>query len=113
MLNLRLAIRAVWASPVVTAAAVLSLALGIGANTAMFSLVNSLLLRTLPVRAPEQLVIIRSHELEGYPEWSYAVWNDIRQRPQLFDAVAAWSQAARVSLTVDGVRQQADGLWAS
>jgi putative ABC transport system permease protein len=55
MHDLRLAIRAVWASPIVTAAAVLSLALGIGANTAIFSLVNSLLLRALPVRAPERL----------------------------------------------------------
>jgi hypothetical protein len=84
--DLRFALRTLRATPVVTLVAVLSLALGIGANTAMFSLVNSLLLRPLPVRAPERLVIVRSHEPEGYPEWSYPFWNQLRQRPQLFDA---------------------------
>ena len=54
MQDLRLAFRALRATPVVTLVAILSLALGVGANTAMFSLVNSLLLRTLPVREPER-----------------------------------------------------------
>ena len=65
MQDLRLAIRALWASPVVTAAAVLSLALGIGANTAIFSLVNSLLLRGLPVRAPERLIQLSTGPQQG------------------------------------------------
>src|SRR5882724_7718787 len=66
--DLRLAFRTLVATPVVTAVAVLSLALGIGANTAMFSLVNSLLLRALPVRDPARLDLIKSREREGYPE---------------------------------------------
>ena len=49
MSDLRFAVRALRATPVVSVVAALSLALGIGANTAMFSLVNSLLLRSLPV----------------------------------------------------------------
>src|ERR1700722_1694949 len=53
--DLRLAVRTLLASRIVSIVAVLSLALGIGANTAIFSLVNSLLLRTLPVRDPLQL----------------------------------------------------------
>ena len=110
--DLRLALRSLRATPVVTLVAVLSLALGIGANTAMFSLVNSLLLRTLPVREPERLVIVRSQEPEGYP-WSYPFWNEIRQRAQLFDAVAAWSPTARANFTMDGVTQKADSLLAS
>ena len=58
MQDLRLAVRALVATPVVTAVAVLSLALGIGANTAIFSLVNSLILRTLPVAEPQRLAIL-------------------------------------------------------
>ena len=56
MTDLRDAFRALRATPVVSAVAILSLALGIGANTAIFSLVNSLMLRSLPVKEPQQLV---------------------------------------------------------
>jgi predicted permease len=56
MLNLRLALRTLFRTPFVTVVAVLSLALGIGANSAIFSLFNQMLLRSLPVRDPERLV---------------------------------------------------------
>jgi hypothetical protein len=56
MRDLRVAVRSLRATPTVTLVATLSLALGIGANTAIFSLVDSLLLRALPVAAPEKLV---------------------------------------------------------
>ena len=56
MTDLRDAFRALRGTPVVSAVAILSLALGIGANTAIFSIVNSLMLRTLPVQEPQQLV---------------------------------------------------------
>ena len=58
MHDLRLAFRALRATPVVSIVAALSLALGVGANTAIFSIVNSLLLRVLPVAEPERLVIV-------------------------------------------------------
>ncbi len=61
MHDLRLAVRALRATPIVTAVAILSLALGIGANTAIFSLVNSLLLRSLPVANPQRLVTVSTH----------------------------------------------------
>ena len=53
MSNLRLAIRTLWATPIVSFVAILSLTLGIGANTAIFSVVDSLLLRALPVKEAE------------------------------------------------------------
>ena len=58
MSDLRLAFRALRTTPVVSVVAALSLALGVGANTAIFSLINSLLLRALPVKAPQQLAVL-------------------------------------------------------
>ncbi len=56
MSDLRDAFRALRATPIVSAVAILSLALGIGANTAIFSIVNTLMLRALPIKEPQQLV---------------------------------------------------------
>ncbi len=94
--EIRNALRALRASPAVTVVAVLSLALGIGANTAIFSLVNDLLLRALPVRNPERLVV-----LDKDP-WPNPVWEQIRDRQnQCFDGAMAWS-AERFDLARGG-----------
>src|SRR5262249_30712877 len=84
MRDLRVAVRSLRATPTVTLVAILSLALGIGANTAIFSLVDSLLLRALPVAAPEKLVTA----LNGS---SSATWDQIRQRAGLFGGAFAWA----------------------
>lgn len=110
--DVRLAFRTLRATPIVTAVAILSLALGIGANTATFSIVNSLLLRTLPVKDPARLVLITDGAPTRVRAWTYPVWDQIRQRPQLFDAVAAWS-VTRFNLASGGETQFVDGLWAS
>ena len=66
MQDLRLAVRSLCSTPIVTFVAVLSLALGIGANTAIFSLVNSLVLKSLPVRSPQQLYLLSAQETASF-----------------------------------------------
>ena len=92
--DLRLAVRALRATPIVTAVAVLSLALGIGANTAIFSLVNSLILRSLPVADPQRLVILSGRNSGARPAFSYATFDQIRQHGQGFDGALAYSTVA-------------------
>src|SRR5262245_62387447 len=90
MTDLRDAFRALRATPVVSAVAILSLALGIGANTAIFSIVNAVMLRALPVQEPQRLVQV----LTG-PErasWSNPLWEELRARQdQLFAGAFAYS----------------------
>ena len=73
MHDLRFALRALRATPVVTAVAILSLALGIGANTAIFSIVDVLVLRMLPAADPQRLAILAGSRMSGArPNFSYA-----------------------------------------
>jgi putative ABC transport system permease protein len=72
---------------------VATLALGIGATTAIFSLVNAVLLRPLPVRHPEQLAAVYSDYRgpDGVGDWSYSQYRDLRDRSGIFTSVAAQS----------------------
>src|SRR5215218_3745204 len=78
MQDLRDAFRALKATPVVTAIAILSLALGIGANTAIFSILNSLMLRALPVREPQKLVMLADAAERRSTYWTNPIWEQIR-----------------------------------
>src|SRR5262245_60752205 len=109
MHEVRFAVRALRATPVVSIVAVLSLALGIGANTAIFSLVNSLLLRTLPVEEPERLALVGDSSGPGQ-SWTFAIWDNIRQRSQAFDGAFAWS-SNRFNLAQGGESQPVDGMY--
>src|SRR4051795_10970352 len=112
MNDLRLAIRTLWATPIVSVVAILSLTLGIGANTAIFSIVNSLLLRALPVKDPQQLVQLDEASTNGQRSWTYPIWDQIHRRPQLFYSAFAWSNT-RFNLSDGGETEFVDGIWAS
>ena len=112
MEDVRLAFRALRATPIVSLAAVASLALGMGANTALFSLVNSLLLRSLPVDRPEHLALVTDTGRGGASLWTNAIWEQVRDRPQLFDGALAYSPS-RFSVAIDGEPETVDGMWAS
>jgi putative ABC transport system permease protein len=110
--DIRIALRQLAGSPVLTMVAVLSLALGIGANTAIFSLVNSLLLRSLPVKDPQQLALLKGGMTNsaGQTSWTFAIWQELRRRPDLVDSAFAWD-AVRFNLANGGVAEFVDGIW--
>src|SRR6185295_4739268 len=107
----RYAIRMLGRSPGFAAAAVVTLALGIGANTAVFSIVNGLLLRTLPVTAPDRLVTLSSvtSQVPGADKWTSSTWEQVRRRRGTFDGALAWAMAD-LNLAPGGEAQPADGL---
>ena len=92
--DLKFAFRSLRNSPMFTAVAVLSLALGIGANTAIFSLLDQLLLRLLPVKNPRELALFTMRGQHygsnwGYNAISYPMYRDFRDHSAVFDGVAA------------------------
>src|SRR5688572_21059756 len=115
MQDLRLAFRALRTTPIVTAVAVLSLALGIGANTAIFSLVDSLILRTLPVADPQHLVILSGRRNSGVrPAFSYVTYDHIRRHRQGFDGTLAFSDCCeQMTLRLGGQVHPVDSFFVS
>ena len=89
--DVRFALRTMWKSPRVTATVLLTLALGIGANTAIFSVVNATLFRPLPFHDPEQLVVLHA-DLRGLGAqsvgFSVPEFDDLRDRSGVFSAVS-------------------------
>src|SRR4029079_6762271 len=99
------------ATPIVTAVARLSLALGIGANTAIFSLINALMLRSLPVKDPQRLVKV--WPADKGPSCTNPLWEQIRARDrQIFDGAFAYS-TPRFNLAAGGETQFVNGVMAS
>ena len=115
--DVRFAFRSLRRSPVFVAAAVLSLALGIGANTAIFSLIDQTLLRRLRVEKPGELVLIHreggdwGHVL-GPDRFSYPQYRDIRDRNEVFSGVLAYFRT-RVALSVQGQGEMAEAALVS
>lgn len=114
--DVRVAFRGLHATPLVAAIAIASLALGIGASTAIFSILNSLVLRALPVVAPERLVVISSTAASsrGYVAgWTYGVWTRMLEHANPFDGALAWSTPQRFNLARGGEVDAVDGLYVS
>ncbi len=112
MNEIRFAFRQLRKSPGFTFIAILTLALGIGANTAIFSVVNAVILRPLPYKAPEQLVWIwetsPKNEIEEEP-LSFPNFNDFRQQAHSFEAVGAFTGAAPILSGADGEPERLTG----
>ena len=99
--DVRYAVRGLRRSPGFTAVAVLTLAIGIGANTALFSAVDALLLRSLPFREPHRLMdVVQTIDNGGTAEWSYPKYAFFRDAQKSYEAVAAHN-ARQITLTGD------------
>jgi predicted permease len=107
--DIRYGLRTLAAYPGFTATAVLSLALGIGANTAIFSIINAVLLRSLPVEDPQRLVQIRIGEEEYFTN---PIWEQIRDHQEAFSGVLAYS-GQRFDVADGGESHLVNGLWVS
>jgi putative ABC transport system permease protein len=105
-------------NPGFAAVAVLSLALGVGANTAIFQLLDAIRIRTLPVEDPRSLVEVRIDTKEGRtgmfsgrrPMLTYALFERIREQQQAFDGLAAQG-TIRLNMAASGEARNASGLW--
>jgi putative ABC transport system permease protein len=115
--DLRHAFRLLRLSPGFTIVAVLTLALGIGANTAIFQLIDSIRLRTIPVQHPEQLGTVRianfhwgSGNFSGqYSQLTFPIWEQIQKRQEGFSRIAAWA-GDRFNLATGGEVRKATGI---
>ncbi len=108
--DIRYGVRQLAGQPGFTVVAVLTLALGIGANVAIFSTLEAVLLKTLPVEKPEELVLVLSDKENS--SFSYPLWEQLRERQDVFSGVFVRSNP-RFNLALGGEVRYAQGLWVS
>ena len=136
--DLRFGLRMLVKNPGFTAVAVLTLALGIGANTAIFSMINAVMLHSLPVRDPQQLVVLKwsarqwpklngSNFWSGCPikatglidpvpegcSFSYPMFEQVRAQNNIFSAVFALVPSPQFGVSIDGHAGFANGEYVS
>jgi putative ABC transport system permease protein len=108
--DLRFALRSLRRQPAFTAIAILTLALGIGANTAIFSVINGVMLKPLPYREPQQLVMLWETRPGGdRPLISWPNYLDWRQRQRSFEDIAVYNPFASFIMTGQGDAENVDG----
>ena len=117
--DVRIAIRTFRLTPAFAAVAILSLALGTGANTAIFQLLNAIRLRSLPVAAPDELIELRLDDMtHARGTWfrdaalTNPLWEEIRRHPGTFTGLFAWADEP-LEVSQSGEFRKAAGLWVS
>jgi len=118
--DLRFGLRQLRLNPMFTLVAVLSLALGIGANTAIFQLIDAIRLRALPVSSPQELGYLDYAPHSKRSGWwstrsatfTSVNWESIRKQQEAFSDVIAWS-ATQFNLSTEGKAKYAEGLFVS
>jgi hypothetical protein len=110
--DLRLAWRSYRKSKAFTAAAVAIMALGIGANTAIFTLIDAILVRELPVERPQELMEVLGQLPGQEPDGGFtnAIWEAVRDHHDVFSAVFATSATHRFDLARGGASEPVDGV---
>lgn len=119
--NLRYTFRVLRKSPSFTVVAVLSLALGTGANTATFTLIDALLLRNLPVHQPDRLVEVSlvMNRLDSKVPFSYRMFRELERGQRVFSGLIGvdlgyqWHVGKMLNVEVNGVLSQNHLLWAT
>jgi predicted permease len=116
----RYSVRTLTKAPGFALVAVLTLALGIGANAAIFQLIDAVRLRTLPVSDPNTIAIVhlnKNHWGQGnfngpYSEFTFPLWQQIRQRQEAFSSIAVWGSQS-LNLATGGEVNNANVIWVS
>jgi predicted permease len=111
--DLRYALRGVRNNPGFAVIAILTLALGIGANTAIFGVVDAVMLRIFPVHEPDRLVFVDNVGTQGRNNGPpYPFFEILRENVKGFEGVTAFS-LSNVEVWIDGAREQTRGVWVS
>src|SRR5580704_18824136 len=114
--DLRYALRMLRRSPGFTVVAALTLALGIGANTAAFSLIDAVMLRMLPVERPDELLQLKRQDPRyaggASPDFSNPLWEQVRDQQNVFSGVFAWGND-EFDLARGGTVHPAEGSFVS
>jgi putative ABC transport system permease protein len=115
--DIRYGLRILGRTPVISCVAVLSLALGIGANTAIFSLIDTVMLRMLPVEKPEELSLVEVQSPESPNDepdsvFTNPLWEALRSQQDVFSGIFAWN-STQFDLAQGGAVHDVNGIFAS